>query len=227
VLETDLGDTSGGGELLLRYGPETLQLSPGEVETASSDTGRFASVREVDDRVRIAQLRRSLSNLLRSVDRTGEPWEKVRGQSWWNPQRQLAIEHPIRQPDLATVDPSGLGDFGEKARQATAAARCVHCRTRHRFEGPTPNQILGLCLAKQLTRLRLDTLCEVECPADPTYFCESVSEVLVGLALEAGSSVPPAEATQSGPGRSREFATVPVSEQANLGRDAPNRDASA
>jgi hypothetical protein len=85
VLETDFRDTSGGGELLLRYGAESLQFTTGEVETASSDTGGFAPVREVDEHVRIAQLCRPLSNPLRSVDRTGESWEKVRRHSRWNP----------------------------------------------------------------------------------------------------------------------------------------------
>jgi hypothetical protein len=85
MLETDLGDTSSRGELLLRHGPKALQFSPGEVETASSDPSGFASIREVDDLVRIAQLRRSLSNPLRSVDCTSESREKVRRHSRWNP----------------------------------------------------------------------------------------------------------------------------------------------
>ena len=85
MLETDLRDTSSGGELLLRYGTESLQFTTGEVKTASSDTGGFSPVREVDDCIRIAQLCRSLSNPLRSVDRTGESWEKVRRHSRWNP----------------------------------------------------------------------------------------------------------------------------------------------
>jgi hypothetical protein len=48
-----------------------------------------------------------------------------------------------------------------------------------------------------------------------------VREVLVGFALEAGPSVPPAESTQAGLGRSRAFTTVTVSEPTDFGKDPP------